>query len=308
MKTITSVTIASMCLALTTGQLCAQELWDPHLPGVNEGLAAGALPPPGLYGVLNSYSGSLSQYDNSGHKTGVKVDGQMEVPIVLWQTGYKVLGADYAMAISQPLVYTNLKVPNDANLSDNGHWGMFNTVLAPGILSWSLPNDFHVKTALLIYVDDASSSPGHPPSGGGLGSGNGFWTVQPELGLSWLHDGWNLSVDAFYSYNYKNTTTQYKSGQELGVDYTVAKTIGKWTVGLGANQVIQTTSDSGAGAIAAGCPANGGCKAVNFGVGPLIGYQFGGVHIMGEYNRDVNTKNDVGGDRFNIRFSIPISL
>jgi hypothetical protein len=211
----------------------AQELWEPHLPGVDEGMAAGALPPPGLYGVLDNYSVAFSQYDNNGHKTGVKIDGQVEVPIVLWQTGIKVLGADYAMALAQPLDYSNLKVPNDPNLSDNGHWGTFNTILAPGILSWSLPNDFHVKTALWIVVDDASSSPGHPPAGGGLGSGNGFWTVQPELGVSWLHDGWNLSMDAFYSYNFKNTATQYTSGQELEVDYTVAKILGNWTLGLG---------------------------------------------------------------------------
>ncbi|MDR3561740.1 MAG: transporter [Negativicutes bacterium] len=308
MKPITSVAIASMFLVLTAGQVCAGELWDPHLPGIDEGLSAGALPPPGIYGVLNSYSASFSQYDNSGHKTGVKVDAQVEVPVVLWQTGFKVLGADYAMALAKPLDYTNLKIRNDANLSDNGHWGTFNTVLVPGILSWSLPNDFHVKTALVVDVDDASSSPGHPPAGGGLGSGNGFWTVQPELGVSWLHDGWNLSMDAFYSYNFKNTTTQYKSGQQLDVDYTVTKTIGKWTVGMGANQVTQTTSDSGAGAIAAGCPANGGCKAVNFGLGPLLGYQFVGIHVMAEFNRDVYTRNDVGGDRLNIRFSIPISL
>ena len=308
MRTLTSVAIASMCIALSTGPAWAGELWEVHLPGIDEGLAAGALPPPGVYGVLNNYTVSFRQYDNSGHTTGVKVTGQVETPAVLWQTGIKVWGAYYAMALAQPLDYSHLKIPNEPGLSDNGHWGNYNTVLVPGILSWSLPNDFHVKTALQVYVDDASSSPGHAASRGGLGSGNGFWTLQPELGVSWLHNGWNLSVDAFYSYNFKNTTTQYKSGQELEVDYTATKTIGKWTVGLGANQVTQITSDSGAGAVAAGCPENNGCKAVNFGIGPLVGYQFHGFHVMAEYNHDVHTRNDLGGDRFNLRFSVPISL
>ena len=50
------------------GQAPAEELWDPYLRGVNEGLAAGALPPPGVYGVLNNYWVSYSIYGSNGKK------------------------------------------------------------------------------------------------------------------------------------------------------------------------------------------------------------------------------------------------
>jgi hypothetical protein len=30
---------------------------------------------------------------------------------------------------------------------------------------------------------------------GGMPSGNGYAAVQPDLGLSWLNGGWNLSAD-----------------------------------------------------------------------------------------------------------------
>jgi hypothetical protein len=294
-----AVTACSIAF-LTTGASAAQ-LWDPHLRGVDEGMAAGAVPPPGVYGVLNNYWASFSEYDASGHRDGVKLDALVEVPIVLWQTGIKVLGADYAMAIAQPFDYTNLRVPGDAAISNNAHWGTFNTILIPGQLSWSLPNDFHVLAGLTVYVDDASSSPANPPAAGGVGSGNGYWTLQPDFGISWLHDGWNISLSAHYAYNFKDSKTQYKTGQELALDYTVTKTLGKWIVGAGAHQENQLTSDTGAGAVARGCPARNGCKVANYGIGPLLGYQFGGVEVLAEYNQNIYAENDVAGTIFNLR-------
>jgi len=303
------VLVIAVGLAMVSTVINAQELWDPHLRGVNEGLAAGALPPEGVYGIINSYWASYKQYDNAGNNSsGVKLDALVEVPIILWSTGWKVLGADYAMGIAQPFDYTNLKLNNDAAFSNNGHWGTFNTILIPGQLSWSLANDVHVKAGLDIYLPDASSSPGHLPANVvEAGSGNNFWTVQPEFAVSWLHDGWNVTVDANYAYNFKNTTTDYKSGQELGIDYTVAKNLGQWTVGLGAHQIIQLSNDSGSGAntVHTNCANNNGCKVSTFGLGPLLGYNFGKVSVMAEYNHAMSAKNEVAGDIFNVRLAFP---
>jgi len=299
-----SIAVALIACSVTAQYASSEELWDPHLRGVNVGLAAGALPPEGVYAVLDNYWASYNQYDNSGNKTGVKLDALVEVPIVLWSTGLKVFGADYAVGIAQPFDYTNLKVQNDASLSNNGHWGTFNTILIPGQLSWGLANDLHLKAGLDVYLPDAESSPGHDPSGGGVGSGNNFWTLQPELALSWLHDGWNVSVDMNYAYNFENSTTHYKSGQELGIDYTVAKTVGKWTFGLGGHTMNQLTDDSGSGA--SSCAQAGGCRAMSYGLGPLIGYQFPGVNVLAQYSHALSTKNDVAGDYFNIRFVVPL--
>jgi len=52
----------------------ATELWDPHLRGVNEGLAAGALPPQGLYFINDSYFLSFEGRNDKGNTTGLKVD------------------------------------------------------------------------------------------------------------------------------------------------------------------------------------------------------------------------------------------
>ncbi|HXP96730.1 MAG TPA: transporter [Telmatospirillum sp.] len=300
----TNVTCCAMALAgiafcsLPAG---AEELWDPQLRGVNEGTVAGALPPPGVYGVLDNYFLSYQQYDNKGNQTGLKVDALIEVPVLLWSTGIKVLGADYAVAISQPFDYTNVKQANVPALSNNAHWGTYNTILVPGQLAWALANDFHVKTGLTVYVDDASSSPAHPPAGHGVGSGNSYWTLQPDFAVSWLRGGWNLSVDAHYDYNFEDGKTHYTSGQEISIDYTASKTIGNWTFGIGVYQQNQLNKDSGLGALAKGCPASGGCMVENYGAGPLIGYQFGDINIMAEYNHNIYTRNELAGDFLNIR-------
>lgn len=283
----------------------AMELWDGHLPSVSEGLIAGALPPPGVYVIWNQYMSSLNIYNNDAKVTGNKLDTIVEVPVVLWNPGIKVFGATYSASLAFPFDYTNLKVPNYGGTSANGHWGTFNTTIDPILLTWALPNHFYLKTGLSVVLNDASSSPGHPPNGGGVGSGNGYGSLSPIFGISWLHDGWNLSAAGQFFYNFPNKTTQYRSGNELTVDYTVAKTIGPWTIGLGGYSVNQLTSDSGPGA--AFCGAKGGCKAVNYGVGPMLGYQFGKVSIFASYNRSVYVRNDVGGNIVNIRIVVPLS-
>jgi hypothetical protein len=50
------------------GQASATQLWDPYLRGVNEGLAAGALPPEGVYFVLDNYLADHNLYSPGNSK------------------------------------------------------------------------------------------------------------------------------------------------------------------------------------------------------------------------------------------------
>ena len=56
---------------IVAGAASATELWDPHLRGVNEGLAAGALPPQGFYFINDSYFLSYESTNDKGKKTGL---------------------------------------------------------------------------------------------------------------------------------------------------------------------------------------------------------------------------------------------
>ncbi|GEO81554.1 SphA family protein [Pararhodospirillum oryzae] len=302
MKKIILATALTGTVALS-GQASAMELWDPHLRGVNEGLAAGALPPKGVYFMLNNYWASYQMHDASGNKIhGTNLSALVEVPALLWSTGWKVLGADYAMAIAQPITFTDYEPQGHGS----GNWGFFNTMLIPGQLSWAI-DDFHIKTGLTIYLDDASTTPADLVRGkrlnGGLPSGNGYTAVQPDLGISWLHDGWNLSADMHLTFPVDSTNApgyEYHSGDQFSADYTATKTLDKWTLGLGAHQQHQLNRDTLNGAEVRDS------IAANYGLGPIVGYQFGGLSVMATWNHTVYSQNDVADDFVNVRFVAPL--
>jgi len=278
----------------------AAELWDPHLRGIDEGLAAGAALPPGFYGIWDQWYSPMGIYDSHGHGTGTDLDVLVEAPILFWQSDFTILGGAYSAAIAEPFDFTDVH-----QAVNSAHWGTYNTLLIPGQLAWELPNDFHVKAGLTVYLNDASSYPGHPDSGApnGVGSGNGYWTFQPDLGVSWMRNGWDFSVNFHYAANLENPATHYQSGDQVAIDYTVMKAIGQWSLGLGGYTENQIMADSGAGAAA--CASMGGCKAANAGIGPLVQYNFGPVIAMAEYNAPIYTQSDVGGSMLNVRLIVP---
>jgi len=61
--------------------------------------------------------------------------------------------------------------------------------------------------------------------------GSPYWTFEPELIVSYLKDGWNLSAALYEELNTKNSISQYTTGDIIHADFTATKTIGKWTFG-----------------------------------------------------------------------------
>ena len=277
----------------------AEELWDPHLFGINEGLALGANPPPGVYVINNSYWNTFKLPNN----TAIKLDGYVDVPVVLWSTGLKILGADYAVGISQPFDFTSIG-PSGAQAN---HWGTYNTLLIPYILSWALPYDLHVSTSLGVYADDASSSMavGHTPAVG-VGAGMANWTIEPGVAISYLHNGWNLTLETYYDTSTEDSHSvfanggAYQSGDEFGTSFTVMKTVGKWSGGLGGYTLNQLNHDTAQGVTVPGAMDQ------KIGLGPIIGYNFGPLEVQAMYNHDVVDHYAPGGDFFNVRFIVPI--
>ncbi len=312
MKKVLCATVAVAALGIA-GAAQAEELWSPHLPGVDIGLAAGALPPKGVYFINNDYvSPNFKVRPNSANSLSALVD----VPILLWAPGIKFLGADYAAAVAQPFDYTTL---GGASSSTQGHLGTYNTVLVPVMLSWALPYDFHVKPQFAVYLNDASSTEnrGALASNGNVGAGMANTTFEPGLGLSWLHNGWNASVSMGYDHSTAdgnsalnpsaaggacatNMTCNYQSGDQFFADYTLTKEVGKWTLGVGGYQLNQLNRDQVNGV------SQVGTMSLREAVGPVIGYQFGGINIQSQFTHEFVQHNDVGGDVLNVRFVVPL--
>lgn len=295
--------IVSAFLSLNAaGTAHAIELWEAHLPGLDAGLPAGALPPPGLYGAISTYWASNTKYDNAGNKTPIKLDALVVVPVLLWSTGVTVLGGKYAVALSQPFDCTNLTLPSGPSAASNAHWGRFNTVVAPALISWDLTPQTSIKAGLFYLFDNASSSPAKPPSGGGVGSGNGHDSWMPELGITTTVGSWQLNADLMYSVNGRNNTTGYKSGDLFQTDFSAIYRSGAFSLGVGGFSVYQVTRDSGP--LPADC-ASSGCKRHRFALGPLVTYQAGPALLSAQYHKDLDTRNGTGGDIVNLRIVFP---
>lgn len=327
MKRLFSAAVVLIALVMFVSPSYAKELFNPHAQGANEGSAAGLVPPKGFYFIYDSYfipnQRKYNEHANelSGASAG-KLDAYVGIPIFLYSPGLTFLGAQYAAGIAQPFDYISVK-----GHGQNG--GLYNTVLIPFILSWALPDHLFVAPSLAFYLNDGSTSPkdtlysGVPGNPGGLQglnisqskgvyapSSNGNYTWEPGVGVTWLYNGWNLSASMNIDIPMKNHDTGYLSGCEYWGDYTITKTVGKWTFGAGAYQDYQFTNDSYLGKTVVADPGiyGKGNKYASFGIGPIIGYNFGPVDMTAMYNFNVYTKNGINGDLFNVRWVIPFSL
>jgi hypothetical protein len=185
--------------------------------------ASAGMPPPGIYmfNQVFTYQGNFvgpNAPNHFGRNVYVDVQGFIFVP------GWTFLGATYNALIVQPFVAVAISDPAPLNIS-----GVFNTYIVPIELSWTKigGSNFAVKTGLGMYVPDGTHQ---APSG--LGNvGAPYWTFQPELALSYLGGGWNLTAFSYVEVNTANTFTNYTSAPIFHVDWTATYTIGKFTFG-----------------------------------------------------------------------------
>jgi hypothetical protein len=204
----------------------------------------------------------------------------------LFVPGWTFLGATYDAVIVQPFVMSSAGAPLNTQAS-----GIHNSYFVPVELSWNLGNSgFAVKTGLGIYAPDGAQT-GVTKLGN---QGAPYWTFQPEIIVSYLKDGWNLSAAIYEEINTANSVTQYTSGSILHADFTATKSIGKWTIGPVAYYYGQVTSDScSVGTCTTFYPLGTLSNAQRFNVwavGGLLGYNFGPASVSVWATQEVSAK------------------
>src|SRR6202789_4205061 len=186
---------------------CREEINPATQPGVLIGASAG-VPPPGIY-MFNQVFTDQNNLSGpgTGGKTNIGLHANVDVQGFLFVPGWAFLGATYDAVIVQPFV--DLAVSNPSLGINTLQSGMFNTYLVPGELSWKLgTSGFAFKTGLGIYVPTGTET-------GALKLGNvgaPYYTFQPEAILSYLGNGYNLSVAVYEEFNTQNQVTHYTSG------------------------------------------------------------------------------------------------
>jgi hypothetical protein len=323
--TLAAVAWAGQAQAIEPGSV------DPHLPGVSDGVPAGALPPPGFYFVNTTAYTDGSLNDGNGNPTTaahVNATAWLEIPGLTWASPFHILGAQYGAAIAQPVV--TAAVTTDGVTQNRT--GLFNLVLVPAILSWHLPEGFFVSASFVIYPDEGDT--------GDRGNGtdtqqhiaNNTTTFAPSAAVSWFNGhGLETSVNLEYDIQTQDTdfvnvpgeTIKYQSGDLLNLDFTVQQVLPgpyrKWTVGAVGYYSVQTSDDQtttsipGLGinnvtqTVGAVPGLNGtGNRFEKLGLGPTVGYNFGPVAFQTYYTQDVFAKNTTQNGTFFVRFAIPL--
>ncbi len=343
MKKFLMAVCVCMMVFTMVGSAFAEELWDWHLRGADEGLAYGALPPAGMYFINDFYwTGNWNQYGynalaNDQRANGNKISGYVDVPILLWNPGIcPILGATYSCAIAQPFDEATLRAGSSGLGYSGTQWGTYNTILVPFILSWEIPCNLHVAASMQIGLNDGTTSPDNSAAatpgspfyhlyGGQVLASNATaanlknvyawsssdaYSFSPSVGISWLYEGWNLSAEFMYTFWTKDSDCDIQNGDEAYQEYTVTYTCGKWTFGLGAEGTNQTYSDKGnlptgpGGALV--YQKIPGSMSCNWTAGPILGYNFGPCSLLFTYNFALTTGNDVGGDWAMMRLVVPL--
>jgi hypothetical protein len=260
-------------------------------PGSFIGSSSG-VPGPGIYmfNQIFTYQGNFvgpNAPSSFGRNVYVDAQGFVFVP------GWTFLGASYDAVIVQPFVAVAISGLGPLNEGGVNISGMFNTYIVPFELAWNKlgGTGFGVKTGLALYVPTGTIG-----GAAGLNNVGSPWvTFQPELILSYLGGGWNMTAAIYDEIYTANSRTNYTTGNIFHVDFNALYTIGKWTFGPVGYYAAQISDDKCPVGI---CTAFYGVDALlthtqryqQFALGGLIGYDFGPANASVWVTQDILAK------------------
>lgn len=310
----TGICLAAMLVLAPIGGAFAAEGITPLQPGATTGNAAGALPPTGLYyGTDIDYEfGTV----DGGNGNKASIAGQTLhahnvswVHSLLWVPGWQILGADYGAMVAQPFKWASTHWSGGNTYKSSG---LVNTIVTPEILSWNLGGGFHVSEGMTFVLNDGYTTSAYNAGAGRVATTTkniamAYYTFEPNFAVSYLNNGWNLTLNNTVDFNTKNHATDYQSGDTYYLDATATKRIGNWTLGVIGNYTQQFTDDTVDGQVVAASTASSrGSRVMDVKAGPLVSYDFGRFQVTARYLQAVATRNDCDCSFFHVGLSMKL--
>lgn len=235
---------------------------DETLPGVTTGLNVAAPLPEGVYAAGYAYFGnSATSSPLANGSTGIYI------PQLIWFTPWQIAGGHISIEALAPYV--------DAEPGTAGLAGWYNPELETGI-HWNFGNGFAFSQAVGVYLgNDASGLAGivtDPDS-----------RFEGQTSISYSTHGW----EAIATFNYGQGDAFAPSW--LGYDLTLAKKLGKFTVG--AIAFGSTDLENHAYGFST-CGSSVSCQQSQFAVGGMVGYDFGSFIAQVKMTQDVSDQNE----------------
>jgi hypothetical protein len=249
-----------------------------YMPG---GMASfiDALPgKPGLAvaNFFNFYDGSAGinkQLPFAGLVTvGLDATAYSDTIVALYQTPLKLLGGYYAVGVAIPYIWMKAKgtvttASGTIKVRDTAD-GIGDITLYPFMLGWTgLNGDLKYDARLGIYAPTGSYKKGKLAN-----VGKNYWTFEPAVSFSYISSKFGLELSAYagMDFNTENNKTDYRTGTQFHLDFTVAEHLPLFggVIGAGANGFYyqQITGDGGSGA------RLGDFKGHTLGIGPVLSY------------------------------------
>lgn len=303
MTTLTtfSSTVRRPALALGLAALCsaalASEGGGTLYPNGVEGPLAGALPPPGIYGMVYVQHYQASRVNDADGRNlkvpGFGVTADVVAPRLAWVTGARVLGGDLVVHTIVPLVNLRASVAGQTQHKT----GIGDIVVGAGL-------GYHHSPALHSVVALDTYWPTGGYTKGDLANiGRNYGGIEPAYALSYVNStGLNGDIKAGWIFNLRNAATDYRSGQEFHFDYALGWAFGNGlSLGLGGYYWKQMTADRQSGTELAGS------KGETLAIGPMLKYDSGkGWFLALKWQKEVRSYNRAQGDAVWLKAVFPL--
>ncbi|MDP8218557.1 MAG: transporter [Candidatus Theseobacter exili] len=216
-----------------------------HYTNGVEGLKAATLPPPGFYWrMYNVFYNADKMMDANGDELNIGFDVSVYANVnrLIWVTDYKILGADYAVDILVPLIYTDISI--DAMGLDDDKFGIGDIIFEPFILSWHAAK-YDASFGLSVFAPTGEYDASKPAS-----PGKDNWTGMITLGGTYYFDDektWSASILSRYEIHGEKDVIDVTPGNDFHFEWGIGKTLAKvWDVGVAGYCHWQVTDDKGA--------------------------------------------------------------
>jgi hypothetical protein len=270
---------------------------SPYFKGYRDFLT-GVLPSQGLQirEDLYLYSGTERSTIPQGQLT-IGLKNATNILGVTYVTSYQILGGDYAFAARGG--YTGVKAdqtlvmppPRPAAVRTGSLDALNDAVISPIIVGWHAGN-WHWNVSGQVWLPVGNYDKNRLAN-----TGRNVWGLSPQFGVTHFdpNSGWEFSGAAILVINYKNTDTNYQSGNIAHFDFAAGKMLTpQFKLGVVGYYAQQLNGDSGIGAIL------GERKLRIAGIGPGATFTFmvetTAVNLVAKYYREFDAQNTTQGD------------
>ncbi len=239
------VLIVLVCLAcITVIPMASWAGGNHHYTNGVEGIKGASVGPSGFYyRMYNVFYDADSIMDKNGNEQNLGFDIKVFAMAnrFLWVSDTKILGADFFMDATIPLVNTDLNI-STYNL-DNEEFGLGDINVEPFGLSWH-GDRYDLSFGLSVYLPTGDYDRTKPAS-----PGKGYWTYMTTLGGTLYLDQaktWSASLLGRYEIHSDREYDDFTPGDDFHFEWGIGKSFARiWEAGFAGYCQWQVNDDKG---------------------------------------------------------------